>query len=99
MIVKYQGETIKKSVGIYNADGTPATLTSVTMAAGIGRDGVVTAITPTKSGNVVTARFTNTATMLGIYHLEIKVKDTSTDIETISRELVLIKESLIPNFT
>ena len=98
MISKFQGETIKKEIEVFNADKTPADLTGCEVTAGL-TQGITVRLTPTITGNVVSIRIEDTSTMLGIYELEIKLKDTTQDIDVISFEQIYVRKSNIPNFT
>lgn len=99
MITKIQGETLKKEVEILNADKTPADLTGCDATAGIKKGSEVTRLIPIISENVVSVRIDDTSEMLGWYDLEIKLKNTTQDIDVVLREQVLIQQSVIPKFT
>ena len=99
MITKFQGETIKKEVEILNADKTPADLTGCTATAGIKQGTTTTRLTPLISVNIVSIRIDDTSDMIGIYELEIKLKDTTLDIDVIARDTIVIQTSVIPDFT
>jgi uncharacterized membrane protein YkoI len=101
LISKYQGETLEYEVEVKNADGTAADLTGCAAIAGLSNGSTVTRLTPDITGNVLSIKLTpaETALMQGTYSLEIKIKDTGSDVEVVSRELIQINKSIIPEFT
>lgn len=101
MISKYQGETLDYEVEVKDSAGAAADLTGCTATAGILKNGTVTRLTPTITGNVLSIKLTpdQTKVMEGTYSLEVKIKDTASDIEVVSRDLIQINKSIIPEFT
>lgn len=100
MVTKYQGETLEYEVEVLNADGTDADLSMCEVAAGLMAGGMVTRITPTITGNIVAVKLqpSVTETMSGKYTIEIKIKDSDSDIEVIRRSSIYIFKSIIPSF-
>ena len=102
MISKYQGETLEYEVEVKNPDGTPADLTGATATAGVTpQNGDTVRYTPLINTNIVAVTIpdTITAEMLGLYGIEVKVKDAARGVEVVSKNYFLILESKIPTFT
>ena len=101
MIEKKQGETFYLDIEVLNKDRSPTDLTNATTGFSYeSPKGEVTTKACTISQNIVTATLTplETSTMLGIYNLEVKVKDLNSDIDEVFEEKLMVKRSLNPTF-
>lgn len=100
MVTKYQGETLEYQIEVKNADGTKADLSMCEVAAGLMNGGIVTRITPTIAENIITIKLLpeDTELMYGKHIVEVKIKDSASDIEVIRRDAIQILRSIIPTF-